>query len=96
MTTWLSDALQTHKLQLAATAVVSGALVAGAILGLQTAKREYKVYDLKETIPELNEPHDVEKVWRLVLLLCNDSGPLICPDQLIRGRSIKPFEADEG
>ena len=62
MSTWISDVFHSHRLQLATTAIVSGALVAGAILGLQTAKREYKIYDLKESIPGFNEAHDVEKV----------------------------------
>lgn len=68
MSTWISDVFHSHRLQLAATAIISGALVAGAILGLQTAKREYKIYDLKESIPGLNEAHDVEKVCKVTRL----------------------------
>jgi len=62
MTSWVSDALTSHKVQLAATAVVSGAVVASAILGLQTAKRVYRVNDLKDSIPDLHDHKNVGKV----------------------------------
>ncbi|KAK8202267.1 hypothetical protein M8818_005795 [Zalaria obscura] len=59
MSSWIERVSQSHKLQLAATAVVSGCLVGGAIVGLQAAKRQYKVYDLKESIPDLRDEQDV-------------------------------------
>ncbi len=62
MSSWLSQALSSHKAQLAATAVVSGVLVGSAILGLQAAKKSYKIYDLKESIPDINEKHHATKV----------------------------------
>ncbi|PSK51729.1 tRNA threonylcarbamoyladenosine dehydratase [Elsinoe australis] len=62
MSTWLSNIAESHRVQLAVTAVVSGALVGSAILGLQTAKRQYKVSDLKDSIPSLKEEHEVGKI----------------------------------
>ncbi|GAB7348700.1 hypothetical protein MBLNU459_g7441t2 [Dothideomycetes sp. NU459] len=47
---------------MAATAVVSGVIVGGAILGLQKAKREYKVYDLKNSIPDAKEKHETIRI----------------------------------
>lgn len=62
MSTWLSNIAESHRVQLAVTAVVSGALVGSAIVGLQTAKKQYKVSDLKDSIPSLKEEHEVGKV----------------------------------
>lgn len=62
MSTWLSNIAESHRVQLVVTAVVSGALVGSAILGLQTAKKQYKVSDLKDSIPSLKEEHEVGKV----------------------------------
>lgn len=56
---WLPES---HKLHLALTAVVSGAIAASAVIGLQNAKRWYTIHDLKGSIPDLNTKHDVEKV----------------------------------
>ncbi|KAK5000562.1 hypothetical protein LTR28_013042, partial [Elasticomyces elasticus] len=62
MFSWLSQASHSHRVQLVATAVVSGAVVGTAVLGLQAAKKRYKVYDLKESIPNLNEKHRATKI----------------------------------
>lgn len=62
MSTWVTQVSSSHKIQLVATAVLSGVLVGAAILGLQTAKRQYKINDLKDSIPSLREEHDVVKV----------------------------------
>jgi len=62
MSSWYSDAFNSHKVQLIFTAVVSGTVVASAIIGLQAAKRQYKVHDLKESIPKVDEKHDVGRV----------------------------------
>jgi hypothetical protein len=53
MSSWLSRTASSHKAQLAATAVVSGAVVAGAILGYQHTKRKNRVRDLKNSIPDV-------------------------------------------
>ncbi|KAI9771786.1 MAG: hypothetical protein M1840_001556 [Geoglossum simile] len=55
MSSWLSRTASSHKAQLAATAVVSGAVVAGAILGYQHTRRKNRVRDLKNSIPDVGE-----------------------------------------
>ncbi|KAL5611464.1 hypothetical protein BROUX41_000934 [Berkeleyomyces rouxiae] len=47
----LSDWLNSPKFQLAATAIVSGAAVAGIILGAQALEREERLIQLKQSIP---------------------------------------------
>lgn len=64
---WLSEIASSHRLQLGVTAVASGFLAASAVLGLQEAKQWYNERDLKDSIPRLNQPHDVEKVCPLEL-----------------------------
>lgn len=51
MSSWLSRITGTREAQFAATAVVSGAVVAGAILGYQHVRRQERVEDLKGSIP---------------------------------------------
>jgi hypothetical protein len=58
MASWLSN----NKAQLAATAIISGAIVAGGILGYQHVRRQEKVEDLKSSIPRLGEEHQADKV----------------------------------
>ncbi|TVY39862.1 tRNA threonylcarbamoyladenosine dehydratase [Lachnellula occidentalis] len=58
MATWFSR----ERLQLAATAAVSGAVVAGAILGYQHVRRVERVEDLKRSVPELGDGHEVDKL----------------------------------
>lgn len=62
MSSWLSRATSSTQAQLAATAIVSGAVVAGAILGYQHIRRQERVEDLKNSIPELGQYHQAEKV----------------------------------
>jgi len=62
MSSWFERHASSHQAQLAATAVLSGAAVAGAILGYQSIKRREKVKELKASIPEINERHHAEKV----------------------------------
>ncbi|KAF2719409.1 hypothetical protein K431DRAFT_251197 [Polychaeton citri CBS 116435] len=62
MSSWISDTANSHRLQLAATAVISACLAGSVVLGLQHAKSWYKVHDLKDSIPDESEPHDVEKI----------------------------------
>jgi tRNA A37 threonylcarbamoyladenosine dehydratase len=65
MSSWLPES---HKLQLAVTALASGCIAASAVIGLQNAKRWYSIHDLKGSIPDLSSKHDVEKV-RYVLYI---------------------------
>lgn len=62
MTSWLHRQAGSSNNQLATTAVLSGAAVAGAIFGYQAYKRNEAVHDLKASIPTLDEAHHAEKV----------------------------------
>ncbi|GAM84896.1 hypothetical protein ANO11243_028980 [Dothideomycetidae sp. 11243] len=62
MASWVSDSFQSHRVQLAVTAVASGAVVASAILGFQQARKRMRVEDLKHSIPDLRDEHDVGKI----------------------------------
>jgi tRNA A37 threonylcarbamoyladenosine dehydratase len=57
MSSWISRATENRNAQLVTTAVVSGVVVASAILGLQKAKRMYRVADLKASIPDITDNH---------------------------------------
>lgn len=72
MSSWLSRASSSKELQFGATAVLSGAAVAGAIFGYQALRRQERVEDLKNSIPELGKSHatkvvDSSKIHRAVL-----------------------------
>ncbi|TKA73563.1 hypothetical protein B0A49_04091 [Cryomyces minteri] len=62
MSSFIARATSSHQAQLATTAIVSGVLVAGAILGLQTAKKRYRVQDLKASIPDVDEDHAATQI----------------------------------
>jgi len=62
MSAWLSEVSGSHRLQLALTAVVAGCVAASAVIGLQEARKWYNEHELKDSIPGLDQPHDVEKV----------------------------------
>jgi len=62
MSSWLSRVVSSTQAQFAATAIVSGAVVAGAILGYQHVRRQERAEDLKSSIPELGQNHHAEKV----------------------------------
>lgn len=62
MSSWLQHHANSHQSQLAATAVISGAAVASAILGYQTLRRGKAVDRLKASIPDINDRHQAEKV----------------------------------
>lgn len=62
MSSWLPDFAASHRVQLALTAVISGCIAASAVIGLQEAKKRYNLYDLKESIPDPESPHDVNRV----------------------------------
>lgn len=68
MSSWFQSHASSHQTQLAATAVLSGAAVAGAIFGYQALRRQEAVRELKDSIPEVDERHHAEKVG-LVLAL---------------------------
>lgn len=62
MSSWFQRQAGAPNSQLATTAVLSGAAVAGAIFGYQAYRRKEAVYDLKASIPELDDRHHAEKV----------------------------------
>ncbi|KAI1864680.1 hypothetical protein JX265_008404 [Neoarthrinium moseri] len=63
MASFLSRASSSNHVQLATTAIVSGAVVAGAILGYQQFQRESRVHQLKHSIPEVeNEGEALRKL----------------------------------
>ncbi|KAK5708398.1 hypothetical protein LTR97_000938 [Elasticomyces elasticus] len=63
---WLAersaDVTSSHRVQLALTAIVAAGLGVSAVIGLQNARQWYNIHDLKDTIPDLDSPHDVEKI----------------------------------
>ncbi|EAW12765.1 tRNA threonylcarbamoyladenosine dehydratase [Aspergillus clavatus NRRL 1] len=62
MSSWLQRHVGSQQSQLAATAVISGAAVAGAILGYQALRRKEAVDYLKASIPPIDERHHAEKL----------------------------------
>ena len=58
----LSRLTSSHNAQLITTAVVSGVVVGTAILGFQTARRQLKVRNLKDSIPDLDDGQAVTNV----------------------------------
>jgi len=55
MASILERASGNSRVQLAATAIASGAVVAGVILGYQRLRQEERVHSLKNSIPSLSE-----------------------------------------
>ena len=70
MSTWLQRQASSHQAQIAATAVLSGLAVAGVIFGVQAIKRQVAVDDLKASIPNVDEEHDVETVYFVAPIQC--------------------------
>ena len=62
MPSWWEEIVSSHRLQLGVTAVLSGCIAASAVIGLQEARKYYNEYELKESIPGLDQPHNVEAV----------------------------------
>jgi len=62
MSSWISRATESRNAQLATTAVVSGVVVASTILGLQKAKRMYRVADLKASIPDDGDDRNTQRL----------------------------------
>lgn len=58
MASWLGS----REFQFGATALASGAVVAGAILGYQHVRRQERVEDLKGSIPALGKGHQADMV----------------------------------
>ncbi|KAJ5191274.1 uncharacterized protein N7498_010259 [Penicillium cinerascens] len=65
MSSWFQRQAGAQSSQLATTAVLSGAAVAGAIFGYQAYRRKEAVYDLKASIPDIDEQHHAEKLTAL-------------------------------
>jgi hypothetical protein len=59
MSSFLSRVSTSSQAQFAATALVSGAVVAGAIFGYQAVRRQERVKDLKSGIPEVGSSDKV-------------------------------------
>lgn len=75
MSNWLEQASSSHRVQLAATAVVSGLVVGGAILGYQNTSRRHRLHELKDSIPDPKQKHATARVsfysfafWYLALI----------------------------
>lgn len=62
MSSWFQRVTGSTQAQFAATALMSGAVVAGAILGYQAVQRRERVNDLKREIPEEGRGHIFDKV----------------------------------
>lgn len=62
MAYWFQRTTSSSQAQFAATALVSGAVVAGAIFGYQHIRRQELVEDLKSSIPALSKEHKADKV----------------------------------
>lgn len=62
MSSWLQRQTLSHQAQLAATAVVSGFAVAGAILGVQAIRRRVAVDELKASVPNIDRDHQASSV----------------------------------
>ena len=63
MSSWIQRHAGSQQTQLAATAVLSGAAVAGAIFGYQALKRKEAVKELKASIPSIDDKHIAGKVF---------------------------------
>ncbi|KAK9420900.1 hypothetical protein SUNI508_00991 [Seiridium unicorne] len=62
MASFMSRAASNTQIQFATTAIVSGAVVAGTIFGLQRLKRESRISHLKDSIPELENDDGVREI----------------------------------
>ncbi|KAL2376088.1 hypothetical protein RJZ90_007729 [Blastomyces dermatitidis] len=62
MSAWIQRQTNSPYVQLVGASVLSGAAVAGAILGYQSVKRQAAVQKLKASIPDLDEQHMTQKL----------------------------------
>lgn len=67
MASWIGRITGSREAQFAATAVVSGAVVAGAILGYQNVRRRERVGELKADIPDLDDRKGGHSVGQVCL-----------------------------
>ena len=74
MSSWVEKQLSSHRLQLVATAILSGVAVTALIFGSQAIRRQVVIDELKETIPNIDEEHDAEKVYLTPSGLCSKSS----------------------
>lgn len=58
----LSRATTDHRLQLVATAVLSGGIVAAGLLSYQRLAHDKRVSRLKDSIPDPGQEHKLQKV----------------------------------
>ncbi|KAK6532812.1 hypothetical protein TWF281_006986 [Arthrobotrys megalospora] len=75
----LSSLTNSHRAQIAATALVSGLVVGGTILGYQSSKRRIRTQMLKDSISNLSDHEGEEAMERSVDL----SYPTFSPIQLL-------------
>lgn len=62
MTGFLTRATSDTRIQLAATAILSGGIVAAGLLSYQRLSHEKRVSRLKDSIPDPGEDHPLQKV----------------------------------
>ena len=62
MSSWLERQGSSHQTQLIATAIISGITVIGVVFGVQAIRRQVAMDDLKASIPNVDEPHDIDTV----------------------------------
>lgn len=74
MAAWIERQASSHHVQLVATAVLSGAAIAGLIYGSQAVRRKAAVDELKASIPSLDDSHHADLVGSTNLLLHHDSS----------------------
>jgi hypothetical protein len=77
MSSWLQRQLGSQQAQLTAAAVLSGAAVAGTILGYQALKRREAVEELKSSIPRISEKHRAQKVRWTKCYYCTGNFEMI-------------------
>lgn len=66
MSSWFERHISSHQVQLAATALLSGATVAGLIYGGQAIRRRVAVEQLKASIPPIDDEHQAQRVRRFI------------------------------
>ena len=81
MSSWLQRTASSTQAQFAATAVLAGAVTAGAILGYQHLRRQERVEDLKSSIPKLGREHSAEKVGLTLLKIKYFGNEGVAADQ---------------
>jgi tRNA threonylcarbamoyladenosine dehydratase len=79
MSSFLSRAASNTHVQLATTAIVSGAVVATAILGYQKAQLESRISRLKSSIPDIDGENDDLRKVRRASPIPRPRGPMFFP-----------------